>query len=280
VHTLQVHSGKLVIAPKGVPLKGFRTPFPFSFTSEVTRGTLEADFEIPADNYEMPDIKLAFEGLSGKVQFNLPLKDRDNNLTETFKVKRIRWKELHIEDAFLTVTYDAAGIYGKFGGSSYEGYVNGEFNIYLDDVYSWDGWISGKDVQTREITQKMFPEYFFMEGEIAANLIAVGDGKEVHQADGKFTNETPGKFSVEALNDLIKTLPESMSGVKQQLAQLTLETLRDFQYDRAEGKFRTYGREGRGSLKFTGPHGTRNFEINAFDHRWKIDAPQAKEEAR
>lgn len=280
VRTLQVHSGKLVIAPKGVPLAGFRTPFPFSFTTEVMRGTLQADFEIPADNYELEDIKLAFEGLSGKVQFNLPMKGRDNNVTETFKVNRIRWKELHIENAFLTVTYDAAGIYGKFGGSAYEGYVNGEFNIYLDDVYTWDGWISGKDVQTREITQKMFPEYFFMEGKVAANLIAVGDGKEVHQADGKFTNQTPGKFSIQALNDLIKTLPDSMSGVKQQLAQLTLETLRDFQYNRAEGKFRTYGREGRGTMKFTGPDGTRNFEINAYDHRWKTDAPTVKEAAR
>ena len=277
VRTLQVHSGKLVIAPKGVPLAGFRTPFPFSFTSEVTRGTLEADFEIPADNYELPDIKLAFEGLSGKVQFNLPMKGRDNNVTEVFKVKRIRWKELHIEDAFLTVTYDAAGIYGKFGGNAYEGYVNGEFNIYLDDVYSWDGWISGKDVQTREITQKMFPEYFFMEGKVAANLIAVGDGKEVHQADGTFTNQTAGKFSIQALNDLIKTLPESMSGVKQQLAQITLESLRDFSYDRTEGKFRTYGREGRGTMKFIGPNGTRNFEINAYDHRWKTDEPPKKE---
>lgn len=280
VRTLQVHSGKLVIAPKGVPLAGFRTPFPFSFTSEVTRGTLEADFEIPADNYELPDIKLAFEGLSGKVQFNLPMKSRSNNVTEVFKVKRIRWKELHIEDAFLTVTYDAAGIYGKFGGKAYEGYVNGEFNIYLDDVYSWDGWISGKDVQTREITQKMFPEYFFMEGKVAANLVAVGDGSEVHQADGTFTNETPGKFSIDALNDLIKTLPESLSGVKQQLAQISLETLRDFQYDRAEGNFRTYGREGRGTMKFTGPHGTRNFEINAYDHRWKTDAPSVKVDVR
>ncbi len=274
VRTLQVHSGKLVIAPKGVPLAGFRTPFPFSFTSEVTRGTLEADFEIPADNYELEDIKLAFEGLSGKVQFNLPMKGRDNNVTETFKVNRIRWKELHIENAFLTVTYDAAGIYGKFGGNAYEGYVNGEFNIYLDDVYTWDGWISGKDVQTREITQKMFPEYFFMEGKVATKLVAFGDGKEVYQADGSFSNETPGKFSIQALNDLIKTLPDSMSGVKQQLAQITLETLRDFPYDRAEGKFRTYGREGRGTLKFSGPAGTRNFEINAFDHRWKTDEPK------
>ncbi|MCE9519606.1 MAG: hypothetical protein K8R87_08655, partial [Verrucomicrobia bacterium] len=94
VRTLAVHSGKLVIAPKGVPLAGFRTPFPFSFTSEVNRGTLEANFEIPPDTYEIPELKLKFEGMSGNVQFNLPVKGRDNNVTELFKVKQIRWKEL------------------------------------------------------------------------------------------------------------------------------------------------------------------------------------------
>ncbi|MCE9519607.1 MAG: hypothetical protein K8R87_08660 [Verrucomicrobia bacterium] len=78
------------------------------------------------------------------------------------------------------------------------------------------------------------------------------------------------------MNDLIKTLPESMSGLKLQLSQITLETLRDFAYDRADGQFRTYGREGGGTLKFTGPAGARNFEINAYDHRWKTDAPQDK----
>ncbi len=276
VRTLAVHSGKLVIAPKGVPLAGFRTPFPFSFTSEVSRGTLEANFEIPSDNYEIPELKLKFEGMSGNVQFNLPVKGRDNNVTEVFKVKQIRWKELHIEDAFLSVTYDLGGIYGKFGGAAYEGYVNGEFNIYNDAVYTWDGWISGKDVQTRELTQKLCPGYFFMEGKVGATVTTNGDGKEVYQTDGKFDNQTPGKISIEALNDLIKTLPESLSGLKLQLSQITLETLRDFAYDRTDGQFRTYGREGGGTLKFTGPTGARNFEINAYDHRWKIDPPPDK----
>jgi len=274
VKTLQVHSGKLVIAPKGVPLAGFRTPFPFSFTSEVDRGTLEADFEIPSDDYELPDLKLRFEGMRGSVQFNLPVKNRDNNVTEVFRVKRIRWKELHGEDAFLSVTYDLGGIYGKFGIAAYEGYVNGEFNIYNDTVYSWDGWVSGKNVQTRELARKLFPGYFFMEGKIGATLTTNGDGSEVYEADGKFENQTPGRISIEALNDLIRKLPESMSGVKEQLAQITLETLRDFEYDRATGKFRTYGREGAGTLRFTGPAGSRSFEINAYDHRWKTDPPQ------
>ncbi len=273
---LQVHRGRLVIAPKGVPLSGFRTPFPFSFTSEMSNGTLQADFEIPEDNYEMPDLKLKFEGMSGKVQFNLPVRDRDNNLTQVFKVKRMHWKELHIDDAFLTVTFDQGGIYGKFGGAAYDGYVNGEFNVYLDAVYSWDGWLNGTDVQTREITRKLFPGYFFMEGQVGATLTMNGDSNEVYQTDLKFGNRTPGRISIEALNDLIKTLPESLSGLKQQLTQVSLETMRDFAYEHAEGQVRSYGREGRGTLKFTGPTGTRSFEINAYDHRWKTDSPPDK----
>src|SRR4029079_6685778 len=101
------------------------------------------------------------------VQFNLPLKERDNNLTEVFKVKRIRWKDLHLDDGFLSVTYDAGGIYGKFGGAAYNGYVNGEINVYNDVVYSWDGWISG-NTEMREITQKLYPRYFLMDGKVRA----------------------------------------------------------------------------------------------------------------
>ena len=115
-----------------------------------------------------------------------------------------------------------------------------------------------------------------MEGKVGANLTAMGDSKEVYEADGKFDNQTPGKISIEALNDLIKKLPESVSGLKLQLAQITLETLRDFAYDRVAGQFRAYSREGRGTLKFTGPTGTRSYEINAYDHRWKTDPPPDK----
>ena len=85
LRTLQVHNGKLVIAPKGVPLAGFRTPFPFSFTSEVDRGTLQADFVIPADDYELtagPEAQV--RGHERQVfQFNLPVKGRDNNVTRS-----------------------------------------------------------------------------------------------------------------------------------------------------------------------------------------------------
>jgi hypothetical protein len=276
VKTLEVHSGKLVLAPKGTPLPGFRTPFPFSFVSEVKQGTLEADFEIPPDTYIYEDLKLEFQGMKGRVQFNLPVKGKDNNLTEVFEVDRIRWKQMHVEKAFLSVTYDANGIYGKLGGSAYDGYVNGQFNIYMDDSFTWDGWISGTKVQLHEITQKLMPGYFLMDGQVEGKIVAAGDKNEIYQADGTFSNHTPGRFSVAAMNDLLNALPKEWAELQKQMTQIGLETLRDFQYEKTIGDFRLYGREGKGKLSFSGPAGSRNFEVNVFDHRWKSDEEKPK----
>lgn len=273
VKRLQVHSGKLVLAPKGVPLKGFRTPFPFHIDTEVTRGTLNADLDIPPDTYELPDLDLQFVGMKGHVQFNLPLKQKDNNLVETFEVDSIRWKGVKTGKAFLSVTYDTAGIYSKFGAEAYEGYINGEFNLYTDDSFHWDGWMGGKNVQTHDLTRVLCPGYFVMKGRVEATLVAQGSRDELYQADATFKNHTPGKFTISGLNGLINDLPKEWDQLSSQITKIGLETLRDFEYDHAEMKCRFYGREGNGTLSFTGPLGSRKFEINVYDHRWKTDDP-------
>ncbi len=270
VDTLAVSDGRLILAPKGVPLAGFSRPFPFSFTSKLESGQLEAVFEIPTDDYTLKDLKLEFRGMKGNVQFNLPLKDRSNNLTETFTVDKIRWKELHIEKAHLSVTYDSAGIYGQFGGEAYAGYVNGAFDFYLDEAYTWDGWVTGVDLDLGPMTRALFPGYFLLEGKADAKVIATGNKDELYQGDAEFSNRSRGKFSIEALNDMIAELPPVRRGhIADQITRIGLETLRDFEYDSIDGKARMYGREGSGHLRFTGPHGSRRIDINVFDHRWK-----------
>lgn len=279
VDTLAVTDGRLILAPKGVPLAGFNRPFPFSFTSKLESGQLDAVFEIPSDDYTLPQHKLEFRGMKGHVQFNLPMKDRNNNLTETFTVEQLRWKELHMEKAHLSVTYDANGIYGQFGGQAYEGYVNGAFDVYLDEVYTWDGWISGVDVSLRPICKALFPKHLIFEGSAEAKVIATGNMYELYQGDADFANRSRGKFSIEALTDLIKELPPVLKGdVSQQIRRIGLETLRNFDYDSVDGKARFYGREGRGHLRFTGPQGARKIDVNVYDHRWKED-PRKSETA-
>jgi hypothetical protein len=274
IKRLQVHDGKLVIAPKGKPL--FKTPFPFKVDTEVTRGTLQADLEIPPDTYPIPQIDLKLVGMRGKVQFNLPFKQKDNNLTEVFEVDSIQYEDFKTGKAFLSVTYDKAGIYAKFGAEAYEGYLKGEANVYLSDSYHWDGWVTGTGVETRHLAQLMTPTYFFMEGKVETSLVAQGSMDELYQGDASFTNLTPGKISIKALDDVIKDLPKEWDPLRQQITKIGLETMRDFDYDHAEMKARFYGREGNGFFRFKGPQGSRNFDINVYDHRWTDDQAAKK----
>ena len=241
VDTLAVSEGRLILAPKGVPLKGFSKPFPFSFTSKLESGQLDAVFDIPTDNYTLEELKLEFRGMKGQVRFNLPMRDRNNNLTETFTVEQVRWKQLHIEKAHLSVTYDANGIYGIFGGAAYDGYVNGAFDIYLDDSYTWDGWVAGAGVNMGPVTTVMFPSYFLLNGSVGGKIVATGNKSELYQADAEFNNRSRGKFSIAALNDMIKALPKALTGsLGDQITRIGLETLRDFEYDSVDSKARFY----------------------------------------
>lgn len=279
VETLAVEDGRLLLAPKGVPLAGFSRPFPFSFTSKLESGQLDAVFDIPTDDYTLKDLKIEFRQMKGQVRFNLPMKDRNNNLTETFTVEQLRWKELHVEKAHLSVTYDANGIYGQFGGQAYGGYVNGAFDIYLDEAYTWDGWVSGADVALGPVTKALFPKYFVLSGSAGGKVIATGNMHELYQGDVEFANRTRGKFSIEALNEAIKELPPVLQGdISQQIRRIGLETLRQFDYDRMDAKARFYGREGHGYLRFTGPQGARTIDVNVYDHRWK-EEPRKSETA-
>ena len=270
VDILAVSDGRLLIAPKGVPLAGFSRPFRFSFTSKLESGQLDAQFDIPTDNYTLKDLKLEFRGMKGMVHFNLPMKDRNNNLTETFTVEQLRWKQLHFENAHLSITYDVHGIYGVFGSSAYGGYVNGAFDIFLDETFTWDGWLAGAGVDLGPVTSTLFPEYFLIDGKVQGKVVATGNMNELYQGDAEFQNRSHGRFKIAALNDMIKALPKALTGsIGDQITRIGLETLRDFEYESIDGKARFYGREGRGHLRFSGPQGSRKFDVNVYDHRWK-----------
>jgi hypothetical protein len=204
------------------------------------------------------------------VQFNLPMKEKNNNVVEVFQADRVQWKNLFAENTNLSVTYDRNGIYGSFYAKAYEGDVNGAFNIYMDDAYTWDGWLALTKIRSGPVTKALFPEYFLLDGTVSGKVIATGDSDELYQGDAEFRNDGSGRFEVSALNDVIKDLPKPMRGdLSEQIQRIGLETLRDFDYDSVDGKARFYGREGTGHLRFAGPDGKRTIEIRVFDHQWK-----------
>lgn len=264
---INAHYGKMVIAPIGTPI-GI-VPFPFEVETNLEHGEIALKLEIPQEQYvySLADLKLDLFGLKGKVEFNVPIKQKDNNLVQTFELDRLVWKQFDAEKIFVSVTYDAKGIYGQLGGKAYDGYVNGEFNIYLEDVGKWDGWLAATKVNMAPITQAIAPENFVMDGIISGKIISGGKGLEFGNTSGKLEGATPGRIEITKLEDLLDALPAEWTQLKRTLTEAALNGLKTFDYDKASGKIDLVNRDGELGLDLRGPTGSRVFHFYLHDRR-------------
>jgi hypothetical protein len=195
------------------------------------------------------------------------LKQNANNLVQVFRADWLRYKQFRIANVVLEITYDKNGIYAKFWAKAYQGDLQGAFNLYLDDTLSWDMWLAGTGIETRELTDALTPAYFSMGGKLDGKIIARGDKTSLYQATGDFKNRRDGMIKIVALEDAIKALPETWGEAQRVWTTKYLEVLRDFSYDKFTGQLRFYGLEGSISIKLSGPDGERNFDIYSHDRR-------------
>ncbi len=265
VRTVEATAGKIVIAPTGVPLGV--VPFPFNATTKLGEGEIELQLNIPDEDhvYSFADFRVELQGLAGDVQFNVPLKDEDNNLVQTFSLKRAKWREFDAEDLYITVTFDANGIYGLFGGAAYGGYAEGGFDFYLDDEGKWDAWVSGTGIESGPITERVAPDNFLMQGPISLRLSTEGRGKSLGLSSGEFIAEGPGQFDITKLGGMIETLPPEWGSLQRGLTELSLEALKRFDYDSAVGNLSFAGLDGDLDLRFDGPYGSRVLRLHLHD---------------
>ncbi len=263
---IHAYNGKLVIAPKGTPIPGLEVPFPFSCRTRLGEGAIEANLTIQNGDYAIPDIKILLEDLEGTVEFNLPIKQVDNNLVQVLKARKLRFRQLEGSDPWVSFTYDQNGIYTRFGAEAYGGYVEGEANVYIDDDYTWDAWASMSNVETDPITRVITPTYFRMRGKSDATIIASGNIKELFQANGTFASHAGGEIDVRALEGLEGRI-DAASPLTLWLAEAGIDLLQHFRYDSAEGKFKLLGREGELDFLLAGPDGKREFQVVVHDHR-------------
>lgn len=266
---INAHYGKMVIAPIGTPI-GI-VPFPFEVETNLEHGEIALKLEIPQEQYvySLADLKLDLFGLKGEVQFNVPIKQMDNNLVQTFELDRLVWKQFDAEKIFVSVTYDANGIYGQLGGKAYDGYVNGEFNIYLKDIGKWDGWLAATKVDMAPITQAIAPENFVMDGIISGKIVSEGKGLKFGNTSGELEGVTPGRIEITKLDEVLKALPEDWTQLKRSLTEAALNGLKTFDYDKASGKMDLVNRDGELGLDLQGPTGSRVFHFYLHDWREK-----------
>lgn len=274
---INAHYGKMIIAPIGTPI-GI-VPFPFEVETNLEDGQIALNLEIPEEQYvySLPDLKLDLFGLRGNVEFNVPIEQKDNNLVQTFQLDRLVWKQFDAEKIFVSVTYDANGIYGKLGGHAYEGYVNGEFNVYLKDIGKWDGWLAASNVNMGPITQAIAPENFLMEGKVSGKLVSNGNGLILGTTTGDLKADTPGRIEITKLESVLEALPDEWTQLKRSLTEMALNGLKTFDYDSAQGKIDLVRRDGEFDLDLRGPAGSRVFHFYLHDWRKNKDKVNKKE---
>lgn len=267
IRTINATAGKIIISPTGVPVGV--VPFPFNATTNMSEGNIELKLNIPDENhvYRFPDYKVELEGLTGDVQFNVPVKDVNNNLVQTFTLKRAKWKEYDAKDLYITVTFDADGIYGKFGGSAYEGYSEGQFNFYLNDPGKWDAWLAGTNLDTGPVTAILAPDSFLMDGKVSLKVVSEGRDKQVGETTGEFQTTTPGWFDITKLDTMLEKLPPEWNSLQTSLTELSLIALKRFDYDKGTGSLYLLNREGSLKMHFAGPYGTRALNLQVHDER-------------
>lgn len=268
IDEINAHFGKIVIAPAGQPL-GI-VPFPFSASTNLNKGEIALKLQIPKEQqyvYQFPDFELDLYGLKGDIEFNVPVKQQDNNLVQTFTLDRAVWKQHEAQDLYLSVTYDAKGVYGRFGGSAYGGYAEGQFNAYLEDLGRWDAWIAGTNMNMGPITGALTPENFLMEGKVNAKLVSQGKGLLFGETTGEVRALSPGRIHVTKLDDVIADLPEGWSQLKKSTTRLSLDTLKEFAYDTGQADLYFLNQDGWLRLDLEGPSGSRRFEVHAHDWR-------------
>jgi len=264
IKTINATAGKIVIAPTGIPI-GI-VPFPFNATTNMSGGNIELKLTIPDEDhvYQFPDYKVDLYGLTGDVQFNVPVQEIDNNLVQTFKLKRAVWKEHSAEDLYITVTFDSNGVYGQFGGASYDGYAEGQFNFYLNDPGKWDAWVAGTAMDTGPLTKVLVPDNFLMEGRVSLKVIAEGRDKVVGETTGEFQTTTPGWFDITKLEAILAKLPPEWNQLKRSLTELSINSLKRFDYDKGAGSLYFQDKAGDLNLRFAGEYGSR--ELNFYLH--------------
>ncbi len=273
IKEINAYYGKLVIAPTGYPIGIL--PFPFSASTNLEKGEIALNLKIPEEQYVYSFSQLGLElelyGLRGEIAFNVPIQQESNNLWQYFEVDRAVWKQYEAENLSFGVTYDMNGIYGKFGGETYRGRVDGEFNYYLKETGKWDAWIAATEVDTEPITEVIAPDNFLMDGKISATLVSQGVGKELGETTGSFETLTPGTVKVTKLNEVMKELPEEWSNLQHELVTFLIENLKDFKFEKGDGEVYLKGRDGYLTLDLTGEQGERGLKVYFHDEREKKD---------
>ncbi len=278
VRQFTLTGGRLLLGSGG--RESYGLPLTFRTSAEnVDLGNLaslraRAALEIPAQQYVFEDYKLEFTSQPGELRFGYPPEKDEKNIVGTVRLDSLRWRQYQAADSWVSVTFDRSGINGLFGGKAYGGYLSGGFSFFFDAESHWVGWLSGKKISMRQLTDVIAPQNFRMTGPFDFRLQVDARRAEVQRVKGDLLATRAGALTIAKLDDMLGRVPDGWPALKQDSVRIALETLRDFDYTKCSGDFWFVDSQGVLDLVLQGPSGSRTFEVvlhadDSTQGRWK-----------
>ena len=266
VKRFEANSGKLILALSGQ--SRLTLPMPFESHAEnldfqrLSDAKLRLVLEVPPQDYENAELDLHLNGISGKIDFQLPSGGKAENLVQTLKVRDVRWKQFRGRDWWLGLTFDQFGMHGDGGGRICSGDIRAGFTYFLEPRAPWTGWVSGSRIDLKELTDKLAPAKASMTGRANVSLAVNGTGGDVTRLVGNFSAQKGGTLRITKLDELIAAIPADWQNAKRDLMRIGLETMRDFPYEKGDATFWLTEPVGQLNVRLDGTLGKRELEVN------------------
>jgi len=246
VRSFQMREGRLDITR----LREISVQYPFNF--EATRQDLSlrdlslaqfgVELDIPQQDMTWHAREMHFEKLRGKIAFNLgeakpaPGDSRTmavrpvNDVVNTLFVDQIRWRELEVSQAWLSLTFDPHSINGMFGGEFAEGYINGGVSCGWSGKDPWRFWGSAADVNAGRVSDAFSNERFAMTGRAELTFDMEGKMEEL-RGHLKLDSKSDGMLQVGSIRHVIERVQNNTEGLKRDFLVKFAAALKDYPYE-------------------------------------------------
>lgn len=276
---LEIAEGRLDITRlREISLK---YPLEFQLSQEdvelesLSLANFRLELMIPAQDVSWPARNLEFRHLGGKIAFNLGkgVVGGANDLVNTIHIEQVRWKDLPLDQAWLSFTFAPATITGSFGGRFAKGYLNGGGSCGWSGDDPWAFWGAASDVAAEEVCAAMASRHFQMDGR--AELKFALKGRQAGLGGSlSLRSISKGTMNIEAVDLALEKLERNTTGFKREAFRALLGGLRDYPYDRYAFDATYLKPDATLALRAEGPQGKRTIDLTW--HGVKTDPVGAK----
>ncbi|GAB4242265.1 MAG: hypothetical protein OHK005_05980 [Candidatus Methylacidiphilales bacterium] len=260
-----VRGGRLIVALDGTPTlvlpMVFETEGAGLILGDFSQLQLRTRFVIPPSNLDYPEYGVRIVNMRGELFFGLPPNQGEANIVPSVKMDEVRWKDLVMTNVDFGLTFTEEGIFGKFGGKAYSGYLDGGFAVYLRDNFPWQGWGSATGVNVRPMTELLSPHNFVMDGLVDGRFLVSAYARKIVGLEGEIDLNRPGTLQITAIDDLLGRIPEDWASMKQDMARIAMEAFQRYDYSQGRSSFRYAPPFSTLKLQLEGLQGKRDFDL-------------------